>query len=507
MFQRRYILLLFCASSCMVAGQHELRQDRNPFFLQHLQKDNPYRNTVAQVRTHGFLPNEEKEFVTNRSKFLKSQVENIVGYEISDEQVPRIAVSGSGGGYRAMISLIGFLEGAQLSSLPITYLAGVSGATWCIMPWLASGQSITDFKNSLFPTLDHGLLQISQARDINDVTLLLLKKWMFGQPITFVDIYGSVLSYNLLADQQRNSLHGTLAPRIRDGLYPLPIGCALGGDNKNPYYWFEFSPFEVGSPELNSYIPTWAFGRGFDKGSSVDFAPEQTLGYFLGVFGAAFAESEYKDFFDELLHKLREKNQAILSSIVNQILKDRNRKDVGGGKVHNFMHGLDSNPLTNVENLMFIDAGIIFDEARGVGANVPLLPFYRKERAVDIIIVVDASSNAGSAGELGNALDYVRKLGYVVPEVDYVKAGESVITTWYPVDNGPIIIYMPNIKNEQYSPDFDPRDITQVYNTFNFKYSLEQAQKLSDLISYNVQQSKDTIYQVIRNVVARNSNA
>jgi phospholipase A2 len=330
---------------------------------------------------------------------------------------------------------------------------------------------------------------------------------MFGQPITFVDIYGSVLSYNLLADQQRNSLHGTLAPRIRDGLYPLPIGCALGGDNKNPYYWFEFSPFEVGSPELNSYIPTWAFGRGFDKGSSVDFAPEQTLGYFLGVFGAAFAESEYKDFFDELLHKLREKNQAILSGIVNQILKDRNRKDVGGGKVHNFMHGLGSNPLTNVENLMFIDAGIIFDEARGVGANVPLLPFYRKERAVDIIIVVDASSNAGSAGELGNALDYVRKLGYVVPEVDYVKAGESVITTWYPVDNGPIIIYMPNIKNEQYSPDFDPRDITQVYNTFNFKYSLEQAQKLSDLISYNVQQSKDTIYQVIRNVVARNSNS
>ena len=37
------------------------------------------------------------------------------------------------------------------------------------------------------------------------------------------------------------------------------------------------------------YVPTWAYGREFYGGGSLDFAPEQTLGFHMGTCGSAFA--------------------------------------------------------------------------------------------------------------------------------------------------------------------------------------------------------------------------
>ena len=64
--------------------------------------------------------------------------------------------------------------------------------------------------------------------------------------------------------------------------------------NADPYEWMEITPFEVGSSFLKTYIPTWAYGRKFKDGNSTNAPPEQTLGYFMGIFGSAF-EISLKD--------------------------------------------------------------------------------------------------------------------------------------------------------------------------------------------------------------------
>jgi phospholipase A2 len=505
---RSYLVATIFASGSFI---HAMVPNADPFFYTWIQSGNPYRKTVAKVKSSD-LSDAEKNFLQNRSVVVKQAVETIVSQSITVNQVPRIAVAGSGGGYRAMISLIGALEGLQNNGLldAITYLGGVSGGTWCIMPWVASGESITNFKLDLFPTLAQGLLNITAARDVNNVAITLLAKWVLKQPVGLVDLYGATLANNLLLDNKLMRLGQDLSPLVADGSYPLPIGCALGGNDVQSYRWFEFSPFEIGSTELNAYIPTWALGRAFNKGTSTDFAPEQNLGFFLGTFGSAFAETCYKDAYKILVAKLLAKNQTVLSQVVKNMMNDYQcKKDIGGGVVNNFMLGLPSNPFAQIQQLSFIDAGITFHAATGIGSDIPLLPFLRDGRAIDILIIFDASDDLDGAPELNNAVSYAKKLGYPMPDINYAQASKQAITIFKNPNNTkvPVIIYMPNIQNNSYSLTFDPRACAaQGYcSSANFAYTQAQAQELSGLVTYNVTQNKDVIYQTIRDVVARKS--
>ncbi|KAL9562678.1 hypothetical protein ACKAV7_013242 [Fusarium commune] len=51
---------------------------------------------------------------------------------------------------------------------------------------------------------------------------------------------------------------------------------------KKLFQYFEISPLEVGSLDLNRYVPTWSWGRTFVSGFSVDRRPEQSFSLLLG---------------------------------------------------------------------------------------------------------------------------------------------------------------------------------------------------------------------------------
>lgn len=51
---------------------------------------------------------------------------------------------------------------------------------------------------------------------------------------------------------------------------------------KGYFQWFEATPLEVGSADVQGYIPTWAWGRPFVSGRSLDRRPEQSLSLLLG---------------------------------------------------------------------------------------------------------------------------------------------------------------------------------------------------------------------------------
>ncbi|KAH8821995.1 acyl transferase/acyl hydrolase/lysophospholipase [Xylogone sp. PMI_703] len=52
--------------------------------------------------------------------------------------------------------------------------------------------------------------------------------------------------------------------------------------SKGFFQWFEVSPLEVGSPDVQGYIPTWSWGRSFVSGRSIGRQPEQSLSLLLG---------------------------------------------------------------------------------------------------------------------------------------------------------------------------------------------------------------------------------
>ncbi|KAH7157303.1 acyl transferase/acyl hydrolase/lysophospholipase [Dactylonectria estremocensis] len=54
------------------------------------------------------------------------------------------------------------------------------------------------------------------------------------------------------------------------------------GPSRGLFQWFEISPLEVGCRDLQRFVPTWAWGRTFASGRSVDRRPEQSLALLLG---------------------------------------------------------------------------------------------------------------------------------------------------------------------------------------------------------------------------------
>lgn len=66
---------------------------------------------------------------------------------------------------------------------------------------------------------------------------------------------------------------------VQDSGRPYLVDSSLG---QGFFQWFEISPLEVGSPDVNAYIPTWAWGRIFVSGRSFGRLPEQSLSLLLG---------------------------------------------------------------------------------------------------------------------------------------------------------------------------------------------------------------------------------
>jgi len=130
------------------------------------------------------------------------------------------------------------------------------------------------------------------------------------------------------------------------------------------------------------------------------------------------------------------------------------------------------------------------------------MPLINRDRAIDIIIILDATTEETIGTQLRKAEKkaFADKLPF--PSIDYRKVPQTCSV--HRDDNNPsapIVIYMPLIKNNNYSNGWDPRtaDFT---STLNFVYTKEQIALLSGLAQKNMQDSMpiiiDTLYQWIK---------
>ncbi len=490
-------------------------------------EDKQHNTETAYVRQDNQLNEQESAFVAKRKLVVKNNLEKVLHRSFGHTPTPVIAAVFSGGGYRAMLGTVGSLIAMEDTHLldSVMYLVGLSGSTWTIGSFYSRDIQLAQFKDKLITLIKGGLLDLN-PKELELIAHALLVKYAYSQELTLVDIFGALLATHLFGDFQgkRHKIYlSQQVDKISDGQMPFPLYSAVRRGIDESSTWWEFSPYEVGSAAFGMYIPSWAYGRKFSGGRSIDFAPEQNLGQELGTFGSAFA-AEFRRIYQEIIDATEEPYKSIIKKIIvfidEKIAKNaitqfgKKRIKYSWSSVNNFMAGMQNSPLKGEKELRLVDGGIDFN------LPYPLVSGENGHRFADIMIFFDYSSNIMwfDKGALKESEMYARRNNLKFPIIDYGKLENSVTAVVFQDDEDsrvPVVIYMPLIKDEQlwkqyrenplyaafvpYLDDFDPLACEQKYfcKTPNFKYSVDQSLKIIYQTEFNFRVSFDIIKKAI----------
>ncbi|KAK7002335.1 lysophospholipase [Favolaschia claudopus] len=179
------------------------------------------------------------------------------------------------------------------------------------------------------------------------------------------------------------------------------------------WQWFEINPVELGSEELQGWVPTWAFGRHFKSGLSTQFLPEYSLALLLGVATAAPA-APLSAFLGTLWRNLPQNwVGGVVRHVTQKLSKhagdhamDRidNVNPVHAGNQANPFFGAEKAPhrgngFENAPRLHLVDSGM--------ANNLPAHVFLHPARDVDVMILFDASSDV----QKGSAIERINEYG------------------------------------------------------------------------------------------------
>jgi len=484
-------------------------------------QDNPFKDKKANVRIGKELAEQEKAFLKVRAIKTKRALEKFLGKSLEDCYIPRIAFCASGGGYRALIATVGSLMGAQIIGLldTATYMAALSGSAWTLAAWTAIGSNIAEFKEYMIPRLSFGLTNIRSASEAQGIASLFIAKYFYNQPLGCVDPYGALIANALLSHfgQMRQRVYlSDQCTRVEKGDWLFPIYTAASVDENRPTEWYEFTPYEVGGTWLGAggaFVPSWAYGRKFYAGVCVNNAPPQSLGYMMGMFGSAFAAT-----FSQIYESINQNIENVLvRQAIGRLIESIGKKRLACAQDFNFTAGLSSSPVSHLPTLKLADAGVDF--------NLPLPPLLRAERAVDVIIMLDASEDIKGGSQLPDAFDYARRKGINMPQFDYSDIEQRACTIFKNEQDPrvPVIIYLPRIKDHglwhrfkgqpdfkqyvQYLQRFDPEKCVEssYADTMNFSYKEWQVRQLSALTEFNIRASKELIVDALNWVIEKRS--
>ena len=419
---------------------------------------NPEIGWTAHVRISPELCDDEKEFLARRKRFIRVALAKYLGLDENDihpDDVPTIAMCGSGGGLRALVAGTGSLMATEEDGLfdCVTYTAGVSGSCWLqtlLNSSIAGGslrKLLEHLKNRTSTHIAYPPVAFQSLVSLPTSKYLLsgLVEKLRGDPgATFglVDIYGLLLGARFLVPRgelgvnERDFKLSNQRDGIKYGNRPLPIYTVVRHEipkvdesqrqateqekqqakDEAWFQWYEITPYEFFCEEFGAGIPTWAMGRKFKDGKDVPpehgfHLPEIRVPLLMGIFGSAFCAT--------LSHYYREIKPLILSisglSGINDFISDR---DEDLSKVHpidpavipNFayhMHGKlpSTTPQTiyEEEHIQLMDAGM--------SNNLPIYPLLRPGRNVDILIAFDASADIKTDNWLSVADGYARQRG------------------------------------------------------------------------------------------------
>jgi len=559
------------------------------YLINEIAKNDPNNYRPAQVYTE-FKPlvagkSWEGTFISRRETKIKDALENLLGGYIPSNAIPRIACSCSGGGYRAMIMTTGFMHALEDMRMldAIMYSVGLSGGTFFIGPYTLmqpteSGKpafTIAQFAERLREKIRRNLFRpepwswpLSKQREYFKrlSTDCVFPKIVFSQPISTIDVSGSALAEVLLADFGNERQLQRLSNQwfhAQNGHCPWPMYTAISMTknqlNQASYNWYEFSPEEIRNLETNFAIPAFAFGRTFQDGKSTNlidakigsrYAPEQSFGYLMGIFGSAIsfsindlkriqdstpidpADDKTVDEAEELAQqgkftgiwqmidnklKLGMLQEAVTKRALSDIADSKVGKQrlFGAAQVRNPFKGYEqaSDWLKNREFITFVDGGLAY--------NTPLLPLYRTDRNVNLILMCDASSDADTRNELKKAMDDVKRVHGISYTKDESMSDDSMLVFRPSQPHEPILVYFnfyptpemlqkvaehPELGSLMAENDLAHFDTLKCINeeacgTFNFNYTEKDFNRLMNAVRVVVRMHEDVLKKLLIEVV------
>jgi phospholipase A2 len=426
---------------------------------------NPEIEYSASVRVSNELCDEEKEFLQRRKKFTTKALAKYLGLpeeEVHPDDVPTIAMVGSGGGLRALVAGTGSMLATGEDGLfdCVTYTAGVSGSCWLQALYHSSlgGRRLDKMVDHLKARIGVHIayppvaLAALNSAPTNKFLLSGFVEKLKGDPSSdfgLVDVYGLLLAARLLVPKgevgvdDRDLKISNQREYIKQGEHPMPIYTAVrheipiieessgqeiatGSPSEETkakakkeawFQWFEISPYEMFCEEFGAGIPTWAIGRKFENGRDLPYdedglrVPELRLPLMLGIFGSAFCAT--------LAHYYKEVRPLVKGLTgfggIDEMIEGRN-DDLS--KVHpivpasipNFAYKMEDRlpetapeSIYNSTHLQLMDAGM--------SNNLPIYPLLRPGRDVDILIAFDASADIKTENWLSVADGYALQRG------------------------------------------------------------------------------------------------
>lgn len=427
---------------------------------------NPEIDFSANVRVSSELCDQEKEFLQKRKKVTTAALAkylDIPEAEIHPDDVPTIALVGSGGGLRALVAGTGSMLAADKAGLfdCVTYTAGVSGSCW-LQALYHSSLGAQRFEK----LVDHlkariglhiayppaALASLNQA-PTNKYLLTGFVEKLKGDPdaeFGLVDVYGLLLAARLLVPkgevgvEDKDLKLSNQREFINDGQNPLPIYTAVRHEipieeestaleietgkpseetkeraKREAYFqWMEITPYEFFCEEFNAGIPTWSIGRKFKGGRDIPsddtgttYLPELRIPLMLGIFGSAFCAT--------LSHYYQEVKPLVKGltgfGSLDEMIEVRNDDlskvhPIEPASIPNFIYGMEGQlPETTPDN-MYKDKHLQLMDA-GMSNNLPIYPLLRPGRDVDILIAFDASADIKTQNWLSVADGYAKQRG------------------------------------------------------------------------------------------------
>ncbi|KAJ4249120.1 Lysophospholipase 1 [Fusarium torreyae] len=333
-------------------------------------------------------------------------------------KAPVVALTSSGGGYRAMLSGAGVIKAFDgrekvktgVSGLyqALTYEAGLSGGSWLLSSLAGNNYpTISSLQKRLWEeALQSSLLVTSilvspQKDPIYDtVEADIEAKRAAGFEPTIIDPWGRLLAYGLLygADGGVRTTMSSIAQTssFKDYLAPYPIITALGLDtgsciparNATQY---EFHPFEFGSWDAGvaAFAVSKYIGTSFSNGHPTKrcITNYDQLSYVLGISSNVFAAACEPITANKSADASLVQNFAALVSQSASNQGEVSVRETFGLIPNPFQSRRKSPKVSTLPDLELVDGGV------GVGyQGNPIWPFlYRSD--VDVIIVNENSAD------------------------------------------------------------------------------------------------------------------
>ncbi|KFV52745.1 Cytosolic phospholipase A2 epsilon, partial [Tyto alba] len=460
------------------------------------------RSRNLDVRLEFDLCTEEKNFLRKRKKFVASALKKALHLEqdLQDHEVPVVAVMTTGGGTRALTSLLGNLLGLQKLDLldVISYITGSSGSTWTLSHLYQNADwSQKDLSRPIGEVRRHMTkckLSCFSLESLKYYDKELKLRKQEGYQISSVDLWGLLLE-KALSDGKNNHKLSDERQALSQGQNPLPIYMIL--NIKEDYSlsefkeWVEFTPYEVGFLKYGAFIRAEDFGSEFFMGRLMKKLPESRICFMKGLWSNVFSynlldawhssdptercslrctQHRTVDVGDEPSPPSRSHEletylvtpECGIMGIIRQILTER----VMVSKFYNFLKGFQMHNeylqsksfciwkdtvLENFPNQLTETAKFmcLADTAGYIDISYP--PLMRPERKVDVVLHLNYSSGSQTS-PLEEASKYFLKQGIPFPKIHLSEEEKKNLKECYIFEDtetpeAPTVVFFPLVND------------------------------------------------------------